>query len=84
MPRRQHERRCVMARAWLLLALVTGVLAVVVGVAVLGLRSAPVPASPAPSPTAWSSECTEADLVDGACLTWDDIRDTELHTQEAR
>lgn len=26
-----------------------------------------------------TGECTEAD---GACLTWDDIRNTETHTQE--
>lgn len=29
-----------------------------------------------------SPECTEADLADGACLTYDDIRNQPTYTQE--
>lgn len=40
---------------------------------------APAP-SPSPSST-WSDECTAEDLDDGACYTWDDIRDLEWHSE---
>lgn len=42
----------------------------------------PAPLSPSPSATTWSDECTADDLEDGACYTWDDIRDQPIHTQE--
>lgn len=34
---------------------------------------------PSPSST-WSPECTAEDLDDGACLTWDDIRNQPTYT----
>lgn len=37
--------------------------------------------TPTPSPSAWSPECTAEDLDDGACLTWDDIRNQPTYTQ---
>jgi len=37
--------------------------------------------SPSTSST-WSPECTAEDLDDGACYTYDDIRDLEWHTQD--
>lgn len=37
--------------------------------------------TPSPSPSStWSPECTAEDLDDGACYTWDEIRDLEWHT----
>lgn len=36
---------------------------------------------PSPSSTTWSDECTAEDLDDGACLTWDDIRNQPTYTQ---
>lgn len=37
---------------------------------------------PSPSPSSWSPECTEEDLADGMCLTYDDIRNQPFYTQE--
>lgn len=37
--------------------------------------------SPSPSSSAWSDECTAEDLDDGMCLTYDDIRDLEWHSE---
>lgn len=39
------------------------------------------PVPPSPSSTTWSDECTAEDLDDGACLTWDDIRNQPTYTQ---
>lgn len=36
--------------------------------------------SPSPSST-WSPECTAEDLEDGACLTYDDIRDLDWQSE---
>ena len=41
----------------------------------------PAPSTPAPSPSSWSPECTAEDLEDGMCLTYDDIRELEWHTE---
>jgi hypothetical protein len=40
------------------------------------------PAAPLPSTstTTWSPECTAEDLDDGACHTYDDIRDAEWYS----
>lgn len=45
------------------------------------VEPAPAP-SPSPSPSStWSDECTAEDLDDGACYTYDDIRDLEWHSE---
>lgn len=38
--------------------------------------------APSPSPSStWSPECTAEDLDDGACYTWDDIRNQPTYSQ---
>ena len=62
---------------------------IVMVLAVVGyLRTAPdegpddMPADIPPSPSStWSDECTAEDLDDGACYTWDDIRDQPTYSQ---
>lgn len=52
-------------------------------IAALLLAGCGAPPEPAPTPSSTpthSSECTAEDLSDGACLTWDDIRDAEWQT----
>lgn len=71
-----------------LLAASVGMVLGVVALVLSLLAMSDDPASPSPSPTPplptsseWSEECTAEDLDDGMCLTWDDIRDLEWHTQ---
>lgn len=70
---------------WLLPLMIAISVLFIVALALMGhVRSEPAvdPApTPSPSPSStWSPECTPEDLDDGACYTWDDIRDLEWHT----
>lgn len=66
-----------------------GIAVCAVGALVFGLLAIAGPETatdpqPEPSPSSsstWSPECTAEDLDDGACYTWDDIRDLEWHSQ---
>lgn len=69
--------RAVVTFRWFLLAV--AVLAALV--LVMGTVRALLAEDPDPRPGV-SPECTEADLDDGACLTWDDIRDQPVYSQE--
>ena len=45
-------------------------------------ETTPAPTTPAPSPSStWSPECTAEDLEDGACYTYDDIREQPTYSQ---
>lgn len=62
---------------WVLVVVAT----VVALVLVIGTARALLAEDPDPRPGV-SPECTEADLADGACLTYDDIRNQPTYTQE--
>ena len=65
--------------AWIVLVL-AGVLALTHAWDTVEPTPAPAPA-PSPSSSAWSDECTAEDLEDGACYTWDDIREQPTYSQ---
>lgn len=75
--------------AWLMPALLAWIALVVAGYLAMSYawdaNADPDPAPALPSPTSsptHSDECTAEDVAeDGACLTWDDIRDLEWHTE---
>lgn len=64
---------------WFLFAAVLAALVLVIGAARAMFAEDP---DPGPVRPGVSPECTEADLADGACLTWDDIRDQPVYTHE--
>lgn len=70
---------------WWGLAILAQIIAIALhGAALLDRPAEHGPATPAPSPSSsstWSPECTAEDLEDGACYTWDDIRDLEWHSE---
>ena len=62
--------------------MVLGLIALVLSL--VAMTDDPASPTPAPSPSSsstWSPECTAEDLEDGACLTYDDIRDLDWQTQ---
>ena len=62
--------------------MVLGVIALVLSL--VAMTDDPASPSPAPSPSSsstWSPECTAEDLEDGACYTWDDIREQPRYSQ---
>lgn len=65
-----------------LAGMMLGVVALVLSL--IAMTDDPASPSPAPSPapsSTWSPECTAEDLDDGACLTYDDIRDQPTYSQ---
>lgn len=81
------NRAVVTARWFLFVVAVLVALVLVIGAARAMLANDPDPDPdlrpyPSPSPSSWSPECTEEDLADGMCLTYDDIRNQPFYTQE--
>lgn len=80
------DNPAVVTLRWVLFAVAVLVaLVLVIGTARAMLADDPDPdlrPYPSPSPSSWSPECTEEDLADGMCLTYDDIRNQPTYTQE--
>lgn len=84
-PRLIHPRRpwplCHKVCAWWGAAILAQIIAIALrGLALAAPDDMPADMPPSPSST-WSPECTAEDLEDGACLTWDDIREQPLQSE---